>query len=471
MARRKAAELAVAYTEALALGPDPDLGKRAEAWADTERRIVKAILSGGARRLGDVGLRPEELRDARCRAVLAAACRRIEGGARTLWLDGGIEAEVARELPIERAHEAVAWVKGAADEADDEAVDALVVRLRDRAFLARAWGLAGKLRQTMEPGTSDAAEGAVRMIAELRDLTEERYQGASSVQLQTAVEGWDDWVKSVREEVTTKRRAYTGITAVDRLIRMPPGEMTAIGAESHVGKTGLCAAACLASARAGVGAAFVSLEDPWGEIVSRAAAEIGRFNPNEVRENQLGLGLQEKLDRARMGLVGLPLWGIKIRDRSYESVLVALRQAARRGALLVCLDYVQAIRRPRWAGSGYSSRRDWIDEVLAEILAASADRNLHLVLASQLNRDKARKEVTKNDIRETQAIGDAAKNILMFRALPRVPGKPRGVEALIEKAKGTGSAGTKVMLTRDDYGVLIEATDDPAAPENDWGAS
>jgi DnaB-like helicase C terminal domain len=426
---------------------------RVDAWADIERVVVKAALSAGVRRVSDLQLRGEELSDRRCREVWSAVLRMIDRGARSVWLDGSLVAEVATAVPIDQARAAIEWIRGARDEAEDAAVDALVCRLRDRLYCARVYELASRLRSTVETATTDNATRAGQTISELRDLTESRHSPGVTMQLQGAVEAFDSWVATARSESVSGKAARFGIEGIDRWIRMDAGTITVVGAESHIGKSGLAAEACLATARAGVGATFLSLEDPWGELVGRAAAGIGGFNPEEVRSEQPSFDLQERLRLGRMGLVGLPLSGIRIPDRSVDTTIAFIHQAAARGSLLVALDYAQALRRPIWAPRN-ATRRDWFDEALGAIFAAASDRGVHLMLLSQLTRDKDRKQVTKHDLRESSTLGDAARNILAFWA--EGEGEDRKVIGLVEKAKGTQGAGKRVKLVRDRFGVLRE---------------
>lgn len=450
-------------------GPAPIQGNRAEAWSDVERTIVKAALSSGVRRVTDLALHAAELGDARARMVWAGVLRLIDRGARVAWLDGALVSEIAKEQPIEHARASVEWVRGAADEIDSDAVDALVARVRDRIYSARVYALAARLRETVEPGTTEAASRAAQIVSELRDLTETRHTPASSVVLTPALDAWDEYLERAREQRSTGKAPVLGIATIDRWTRKDPGTSTIIGAESHVGKTGVMAGAVLATARAGIPAALISCEDTWPEIVARMAAEIGRLNPMEVASDQPGLDLPERLARARLGLVGLPVHGVKIADRTLDGVLAAIRFAAARGCKLVAVDYWNAIRRPSWV-SKMATRRDASDEILASVLAVGAERGVHLVIGAQLNRDKARGAVGLNDLRESSAIGESAQNVI---GLSRLESKgetaKRQVRATIAKAKGTSGEGRSVVLTRDEYGVLVEGESSDGTEGGEWG--
>lgn len=421
---------------------------RAAAWSETERTVVRGALDFGPRRVIDLALAPEELTDRRARDVWAAAIRRANAGARAVLLDGALVAEVAQERPLDEARKSVEWIRGAEVEPDDDAVLALVDRIRDRAFCARVWSATARIREAASGGTSGGAETAAALIAELRDLAEGRHRGGQAVALQSGLEGWDAFVERARERRTTGKAIAWGLPFLDKHTLMDPGTLSVIGAESHVGKTGIMAGAVLATARKGIPAALVSLEDTWGEIVARMGAEIGKLNPMEMLEPTPALDLAERMAAARRGLVGLPVHGIKLTDRTLDTVLATIRLAASKGCKLVAVDYLTAIRRPAWL-SKVATRRDAIDESLAALLSTAADRGVHLMLGVQLNRDKNRARVSLNDLRESQAIGESAQNVI---GLAR--GKGKTILCDLVKAKGTGNAGRYTKLQRDSFGVL-----------------
>ena len=448
MARSRKASAA-----ALDFGPDDASslsGSRQEAWSETERTIVKSALSSGVRRCTDLGLLPAELSDGRARAVWTGALARIEAGARVVWLDGSLVAELGKTMRIEDARASVAWVKEAAEEADDDSVDALIARVRDRIYTARVYSLAARLRQEAEDGTTASAARSSMVITELRDLTDTRRLGASAVEMVAAVDAFDAWRKEAESErADSGKLPVLGLATVDQWTRKPLGKLTVIAAESHVGKTGIIAGAVLATARKGIHASVVSSDDPWPEIVSRMAAELGNFNPQEVRNPQRTFDLDERLAKARGSLGSLPIHGVEIKDRSVDGVLAAIRYAAARGSRLVAIDHWNSIRRPRWVAET-ADRRDASDEIIGALLACAAERDVHIIVAAQLNRDKTRKEVTLNDLRETQSLGEAAHNVI---GLWREDAK---VVCGILKAKGTTGRGKRVTLVRNNDGTLVE---------------
>lgn len=448
-------------------------GMRAEAWHDIERRVVKALLSAGVRRVEEAGIRPDLFSHRGAQLVWAGALRAIESGARSVWLDGGLLATITATTAPNNAREAIEWVRGAADEPEDSSVDALVRSLRDRQFCAHAYSLAAKIRVAVEEGTSEAATRAEQLIGELRDATESRQSAHRDVKLESAADAFDRYMAEAKAEVEHKRLAKFGLPTVDRWTRQVPGTMTVVGAPSTVGKSGLLASLCLATARAGHGAAFLSVEDPWSELSARIAAETAMLNPDEARSAQPSFDTSAKVQKARAELARLRglLWGVRIEDRSIEATLTGIRQAHKRGCLVVGVDFAQAWRKPRNLGKN-DTRRDWLDEGLAACLAATAERDMVLVVLSQVSRDKNRERVDFNSLRETSSLGENAGTVVTLTPKARASqDAPDRASLSIEKAKGVkGGKGRRVELVRDEAGTFVEDVGSSELPRDEWGA-
>ncbi len=443
--------------------------ERSRSWSDVEGRIVKHALGSGVRRVTDLAIRVDEWQDARARLVWSAALRMIEAGKRTVWIGGGLESEIAKSEPIETARDCIAWIKAAGEEHDADDVNELVSQVRDRNYCARARTLAARMMEAVNGGSAQAAERGASVVAELRDLTETRQRPSGSADLVPVLEAFDGWVEDAKaERATVAKMPSLGIPTLDRYTRRYPGKVTMVAAESHVGKTGVIAGAILASARAGVPAAFVSTEDTWREIVARMAAELGRFNTTDVSDVQPKLDINERLASARLALVGVPIWGMTVDDRKVDTVVAMIRLAASKGCRVVAVDHFHAIRRPSWCARNMD-RREWQDAVLDEILATFAQCNVHGVIGSQVTRDKTRKTIGINDLRESSKLGEAAQNVIGLSRIESKDGSKR-VLATIAKAKGTSGEGRTVRLTRDAYGTLVEESSGDDAKGDEWGA-
>lgn len=466
MTRRKAAG------PQLALAPPDETRAREESWSDVEGRVMKHALSSGVRRVLDMAIRVEEWQDPRARTVWSAVLRLVEAGKRSVWIGGGLEAEIAKVETITVARDCHAWIKAAGDEPDPDEVDALVQRMRDRNFNARVCTLAQRLFEVARSGHTEAAARASSIVTDLRDLDETRTAPGSHVELQTAAEGWAEFRANARKTAHGKL-PILGIPGIDRWIRMPPATVTVVGAEPSVGKSTISAGAVLATAQRGIPAVLVSVEDAWADLAAKMAATVGQLNPREVLADQPAMDLAERMDRADLALRGLPVYGHRVRDRSLDGVLSAIRAATARGCRLVAVDYLTAIRRPSWLRGMKMDRREWTDEIIAALLAIAAERGVSLIIASQFNRSKDRHAPTLHDLKETSTIGEAAHNaVLLYRGR----GDDSSVTwAGIAKIKDGHGHGKRVGLVRDAFGNLVQRTkDDDAktdAPKDEWGAS
>ena len=445
--------------------------ERSRSWSDVEGRIVKHALGSGVRRVTDLAIRVDEWQDARARLVWSAALRMIEAGKRTVWIGGGLESEIAKGEPIETARDCIAWIKAAGEEHDADEVSALLERVRDRNFSAKVCTQAVRLLETARSGHTEAAGRASALITELRDLDEARLAPGSTVELESAADAWDRYVKQGAKAKHGKLPVL-GLAGLDRWVRLPPESCTVIGAEPSVGKSTLGAGAVLATAQRGIPAALVSVEDPHEALVAKMAAALAKVNPREPLSDQPALDLPDRIATAGRMLRGLPLWGTKIRDRSADGVLAAMRSAHARGCRLVVVDYLTAIRRPSWLRGVRMDKREWTDEIIAALLALAGERGLSLIVCSQFNRSKERHEPTLHDLKETSTIGEAAHNaVLLYRA--RGDAGKTGAIAKLAKVKDGPGYGHKIQLQRDAFGCLVESTnafkdDDDGGSE--WGA-
>ncbi len=447
------------------------VGRTQAAWLEIERTVIKALLSGGVRRVEEAAITTDLWASSfHAALVWGAVLRSIEKGARSVWLDGSLVAEIASASTPERARAAVEWVRGAEEEADDAAVDALIRSLRDRRFCQKVHAGAVKLRETVENGNTDAATRAEQILLEMRDLAESRYDvrlAVDGIQIGAAFE------QAIAEERARAARKeflpILGIPTLDKNMRMEPGTCTVIGAESHLGKTGLMASAAYATARLGVGAVLISVEDPLGKISLRIGAEVARLSTRAMVSGEL-VDRDERIRVASRELMKLPCWGRKLDNRSLESVIAMVRWAATKGAKVVFVDYAQAIKMP-----GTQSTKDGaterFNEGLYALLAACAERKLHLVLLSQVKAEERQRKLRGYDLAESKKLMDAAANVVLFEHGTKRSGeKRRPVVGTIEKAKDVDDAyGTSVRLIRDDYGVLCEDGMGGKDGKDEWG--
>lgn len=455
---------------ALTAGPTAMEGKQAHAWHDIERRVIKALLSAGVRRVEEAAISPKLFTHYGAHLVWAGALRSIEHGARSVWLDGTLLASISTVTTPDRAREAIEWVRAAEDEPEDTAVDALVRSLRDRQFCAKVYELGARLRETVEQGTTDAAVRAEQVIATLRDLGESRYSGASIVEGIQFGAAYEAAIREERERAASRKPLpIFGLPTIDAATRQEEGTVTVLGAESYLGKTGLMTSAALATSRLGIGAVVVSVEDPLSKIVMRCAAEVARISTrNMVSGSQLDR--EEKVRAAQKELARLPLWGRRLESRSLEGVLALIRWSAMKGAKVVYLDYFQSVLMP--GGGSQQTNTDRMNEGLYAMIAAAAERKIHLMILSQVKADENRKRpLTGYDLGESKKLKDAAANVVLFEfARKRQDEKRRAVMARVDKAKDVEDAwGTTARLVRDDFGILIE-DGGPKGEKDEWGA-
>lgn len=209
----------------------------------------------------------------------------------------------------------------------------------------------------------------------------------------------------------------TGLSALDRILNLMPGDMTVLGARPSMGKTGL--ALCLAEhcARNHGPVAFFSLEMRDLQLARRQLAgqtDIATQRLTGRRARDLSQGDFTALVDAAQRCKGLPLM---IDDTAYLTVATiyarAKRLQRRMGLSLIIVDYLQLLQASREA----RAKRNDTSEVSEHSLGLKniAKRlGVHLIALSQLSREvekRANKRPMLSDLRQSGSIEQDADNV------------------------------------------------------------
>ncbi|WP_334656748.1 DnaB-like helicase C-terminal domain-containing protein, partial [Sphingomonas panaciterrae] len=217
-----------------------------------------------------------------------------------------------------------------------------------------------------------------------------------------AVHGLDDW----NELTGTMRR----------------GEVVILAGRPSMGKTAVGLSAALASARAGHGTLFVSLEMSVEELTKRAITDtIFDYGQSASYEN-VQRGKFTAFDRDRIGEIrrqidswplifhedaGLRIGRLAMMIRRYR------RQMAGKGKTLdvVFIDYLGLVR----GDSSKQKRYEEVSEVSRTIKTLARELNVAIVLLAQLNREVEKREDKRpqlSDLRDSGEIEQDADTVL-----------------------------------------------------------
>lgn len=229
-----------------------------------------------------------------------------------------------------------------------------------------------------------------------------------------------------------------------------PGSMVVVGAEPNVGKTWFGLNLVRSAAAGGMKCAFVSCEDPQLVIGSRFAAMEEGIEPRKVGERDLNPHDLMSIQKAARGLESVPCFTEYVRPVLLSKVCAAIERAAFRGARLVVVDYLTAIKHD----NDKLDRRHAVADVVTQIKDVAESYDLCVVLLAQLHRpDKGPKRPPgKHSFRETGEIEEKCEVCIVMWCDDE---QESLVSARCVKGK-LGGVGRTVGYVRTSYGGLAE---------------
>jgi len=211
-----------------------------------------------------------------------------------------------------------------------------------------------------------------------------------------------------------------GIDAVDRIVRMRPGELHVVGARTGVGKSSYLLAAAAHVARHHGPVLVFSLEMTADEVAARmlshqARGAVSARVPPSDRDDDLWRRIMEAVPDAGR----LPVWI----DDSTELTVAQIRATAAQHAAvhgapaLVVVDYAQLVDAP--AGE---TRQMQVAAVTRGLKTTARALGCPVLAASQLRRpDPTQHRTTPpglHDLRESGSLEQDADSVLLLHALP-----------------------------------------------------
>lgn len=244
------------------------------------------------------------------------------------------------------------------------------------------------LRSASEVCREHGIEAARTELAE----EEEKLQAQTAgIHWRTAGESARSYVQRVRQRTTGDSGTLlgSGFPAIDKALRhWPPKGVTTLGGWTNEGKSTLGLQLLTGLAVNRTPTALISLEDPTEIASARQFAMLVKEIEAVVRMDSdestpADLALLEAV--ARDVLDALPMEMTYGAGWSVEQVCYAVQDAARRGARVVGVDYLQCFETLKG-----EDRRVVLGNAARKIKAASVHVGVHLLLYSQLVRPEGR---------------------------------------------------------------------------------
>ncbi len=284
--------------------------------------------------------------------------------------------------------------------------------VQDKALLRAILGAADQVRAiAVEPGgtAGDKLDRAASLFAA---LSTRRQQSAPRSLSELILERSAHW--DALADGTAPAGAPTGLPLLDKALGggLKPGKMVVLAARPSVGKTSLAQQIALSVAAAGHGVLLLSQEMTAGELVDRAAANLGRVNLGALASGQFHNDDWTRITEAMETAAGMPLF---IEDEP-ALTLLAIRSKVqalqrRQRLTLVVLDYLQLC-----SGSNARDNRNLqVEEISRGLKTLAKEAGVTILALSQLNRRaEDRSEPALSDLRDSGAVEQDADTVVLL---------------------------------------------------------
>lgn len=228
--------------------------------------------------------------------------------------------------------------------------------------------------------------------------------------------------------------------------------ITIVGADSHMGKTSFMVGLAHSVLMTGQPVLFFSCEMSKEQLNPRLLARLSGINSSRLTKGSNPGGVESH----EWGLVGetigafgqLPWMVYDEPSPSIPTIRSVVKQAISRCGNLgaVFLDYVQLLKL-----QGSQNRVQELGELTRQLRAIAKDFNFPLFVGSQVSRELSKrndKRPTKNDLRDSGEIGEAADLVLCLYRDSHYTKNPndKSIEIIVDKNRPYGKLGTARMM-------------------------
>ncbi|MGW4994276.1 replicative DNA helicase [Streptomyces mirabilis] len=213
--------------------------------------------------------------------------------------------------------------------------------------------------------------------------------------------------------------AVTGLTDLDALMKLMPGQMIVVAARPAMGKSALALGIATANAATGAPTLVHSLEMGRAEVSNRILAARARVAFHHLRDGVDSMTQDDwdRLDQHAPGLRSLPLWmdyNVTISPARIRSRIKSIVRETGRAPLVV-VDYLQLMQTDQ--RSARQSPYERVTEISRELKILASDTGSTLIALAQLNRgpeQRADKRPQVSDLRDSGALEQDADAIILL---------------------------------------------------------
>lgn len=317
---------------------------------------------------------------------------------------------------------------------------AIAARLRELADARSIHDIARQIQAACERGAPSEAREHMRSMWDLRQT------GSSESRVKTLRAVWQALGEHL---VNSGPDNWPGLgwPDVDKQVRLQPGQLLVLGAQTNVGKTTALTTWAMNLAgpkftnrhsKRSVPVGLISVEDGDHDFGAKWMGRVVGTNPSDIFFGHDRERVHARFGRAlKDGAADVPIYFSAVMDRSLDSVLMDMSYMRQRhGVEVVMVDYLQAISLP----AGTRDIRTGTNHVLSQLIAQAGRLGVCLILASQLSRppkEKPFREPTKHDLKESGDVENRAQAIVMLWKGDPAECGAHEVKGKVEKVKQT----------------------------------
>lgn len=239
-------------------------------------------------------------------------------------------------------------------------------------------------------------------VSELASAHGAALAGDAARRTQNLMELCEGLLEELREPASMRPLVHVGYEILERhLGSQEAGSTIGVLADTNVGKSSVILETLLRAAQRNVVVGYLSVEDQAKRVRGRLVSMLSGVSSRKILQRRLTAYDMDKLARGFGEIERLKThFHVScLQGGSEVDVCAAMSELAARGCRMVAVDYVQKISSSRQ----YASRAHECANVAARITSHAQRLETVLLLASQCNRDKNRRNQcpSKHDMKES----------------------------------------------------------------------
>jgi replicative DNA helicase len=341
-----------------------------------------------------------------------------------------VEAELRRSGDLERVGGPVGLSRLVSAACGQGEVEHYASLVHGYAALRQFQAALGRGMQIARQTAPDTVPDAVRAVQADLDLLASG--GQADTHFGRLGDDLHDHLRSLESAI--EAAAIMGLTDVDQVLKMLPGNVIVVAGRPGMGKSALTLGVALANSSSGRPTLVHSMEMGKAEVMNRILAARSRVSLRHLMDGGPAIedGDWTRMQRHLPDLSALPLWMDYSARVSPSRVRHRIQSIAREAGRppLVIIDYLQLMETDQ--RSGRQSAYERVSEISRELKIIAEETGAVIICCAQLNRGSEHREgklPAVSDLRDSGQIEqDASAIVLLHREDAYEPASARAGE-------------------------------------------